>query len=317
MIERQILIFRSVMSCGSASGAARLLNLSQPAISQAIRKLEERADTPLFERIRGRLHPTEAAYALMSEVDHYYLGIDAIEHRLKSLKHYSGGRLVVASLPLLAAHAIPKALQHLPILEQELSVSLQVMSSKEVRQRLLARQCDMGFMADEVSCTGLEHSLFSRMSGMIALPAQHPLTRHSIITPEDLTKHPFISLNPEDTSQRQLNLLLEQANVVLSPVIETPYAFTVCELVKNGIGMGLVNPIGALDYLDRGVVLRPFSGKVWFTTYLAFAQGASAKRLVRQFISLMRQHLQAELSALGISLLEDLPPTNELTDHPT
>lgn len=58
---RQIEVFRAIMMTGSISGAAKLLNVSQPAISRLISYTETRVGLVLFERIKGRLYPTPEA----------------------------------------------------------------------------------------------------------------------------------------------------------------------------------------------------------------------------------------------------------------
>ena len=86
MLLREIEVFRSVMSVGSASKAAALLGVTQPAISQSLRRLEEAAGFPLFRRLRGRLQPTPEAQALLVEVERVFVGLSSIEHRMRSLK---------------------------------------------------------------------------------------------------------------------------------------------------------------------------------------------------------------------------------------
>ena len=87
------------MLTGSTSRAAEKLNISQPAVSQAIRKLEENAGLKLFARMRGRLLPTQEATALMVDVDQHFIGMEAIAHRLRSLSELGLGRLAVAAYP--------------------------------------------------------------------------------------------------------------------------------------------------------------------------------------------------------------------------
>ena len=66
---RDFEIFRTVMTSGSASKAAALLGISQPGVSQCLRKLETRAGLALFQRVRGRLVPTPEAQALHAEIE--------------------------------------------------------------------------------------------------------------------------------------------------------------------------------------------------------------------------------------------------------
>lgn len=101
MVIRDIEVFRAVMNAGSTSKAAGLLGISQPAVSQAIRRLESAAGFRLFERVRSRLVPTQEAMALMRDVDRYFIGFEVIEHRIRSLRSYGLGQMSIASLPAL------------------------------------------------------------------------------------------------------------------------------------------------------------------------------------------------------------------------
>lgn len=296
---REIEVFRTVMTAGTTSKAARLMGISQPAISQSLRRLEQRAGVALFLRIRSRLQPTPAAHALLAEVDRYFVGLDLIEHRLRSLSQFTGGRLTVASLPALGIGFLPRVLRNMKLLAEQRTVSLQIMSSREVRERLLSGQCDIGLMADEVSTIGLEHSIFSRLPGVVAIPISHPLAHRTVIKPTDLNGQPFIALNPEDTSRRQLQGVLDRYSVVPSTVVETPYSVSVCELVQQGVGLGLVNPVAALDYVRRGIVLRPFSEELVFTGILAFPAGTQPTTFMQTFIAAMRTQLAMDMSAVS------------------
>ncbi|MFN5723293.1 MAG: LysR family transcriptional regulator, partial [Betaproteobacteria bacterium] len=79
---RDIEIFRAVMQAGSTSKAAVLLDVSQPAVSQAIKRFETSSELRLFDRVRGRLVPTREAQALLVEVDQYFSGLENLRHRV-------------------------------------------------------------------------------------------------------------------------------------------------------------------------------------------------------------------------------------------
>lgn len=298
---KEIEIFRTVMTCGTASKAARLLHISQPAVSQALQRLEKHAAVALFIRLRGRLHPTPEAYALLSEVERCFVGLDAIEHRLRSLKQFGEGRISVASLPALGVEFLPRALAKLDLVANKRTVSLQIMSSKEVRERILARQANIGLMAPEVSTIGLQHSEFSRLRGVIAIPRLHPLAHKALIHPSDLHRRNFISLNPEDVTQRQMQLIFDQHHVVPNTFVETPYAFSICEMVKHGMGIGLINPLSALAYSPtRHFVIRPFSEEILFTTRLVMpADDQPPSGFLQGFLALLRMQLHEDTQRIA------------------
>ncbi|NWA27966.1 LysR family transcriptional regulator [Pseudomonas gingeri] len=299
---REIEVFRAVMTAGTTSKAATMLGISQPAVSQAIRKLEEGADLQLFVRARGRLVPTQEAMALMVDVDQLFVGFEAIEHRLKSLRNLGIGRLTVAVHPALGNSFLPRALADFDLVKRDIQVSLRVLSSKEVHQQVSSGQCDFGLMADEMPVAGLEHSDFLDSIGVIVMHASHPLAKRRMIYPQDLAGVDFLALNPEDSSRHRLESTLRDEGVELKIRVETAYSHTLCELALLGVGVGFVNPVAVFDFINRGLVVKPFSVDVRFASLLVFRPGKPLPENARQFIRSLRIRLNKDLQQLERSL---------------
>lgn len=297
MRVNEIETFRAIMSSGSARKAAGLLGVTQPAISQSLKRLETEAGFALFQRLRGRLHPTPEAKALLVEVERVFVGLGAIEHRVKSLREFGVDQLQVACYPAFGLGFMPRCLKQLmasPAKGPRPHVSLQVLSSKEVKDRVVSGLADFGLMADEVSVDGLEPTTFATFPGVVVMKKGHPLARHKQIRPEQLAELPFLALNPEDASRRRLDAKLAEHGVTLSVSVHTPYAVSVCEMALHGLGVGVVNPITALDYADRGLVVRKLSVDVTFSCFLAIPAGQVLSGTAKRFLSLMRAQLQAD-----------------------
>lgn len=295
---REIEVFRSVMNAGSTSKAASMLGISQPAVSQAIRKLETSAGLELFNRVRGRLVPTREAQALMLDVDKFFTGMEVIEHRLKSLKQFGTDRLVIATYPALGNAFLPRALAGFQMAKRNVRVCLKVLSSREVHQDVTSGLCDFGLMADEMTVAGLEHSPFLDCAGVMVMPPGHPLANKPVIQPSDLLGHDFLALNPEDSSRRRLESALVPSGVALDIRVETPYAHTICEMALRGIGIGFVNPVAVVDYLDRGLIIRPFALDVRFNSLLLFRPGNPLAENARKLISGLRIQLAKDLKSV-------------------
>lgn len=288
MNARDIEIFRSVMVSGTASKTAALLGISQSAVSQSLRKLEKSADLCLFERIRGRLVPTREAQILLADIEQYFVGMQAIEHRIRSLRSDGSDRLSAAVYPALGFSFLPKVVASFRQRFPETRVSLQIMSSKDVHYHVSSGQVDFGLMADEMSVAGLEHSLFFRTPCVIVMRSDHPLSTKPIIGLADLDGVDFICLNPEDSSRRHLDSLLEKAGVAPHRVVDTPYSQSVCELALEGVGLGVANPVTALEYLDRGLVLKRVAFDVEFRAILLFRTDKLFSESSKQFLKYMR-----------------------------
>lgn len=75
---RHIEIFHAVMTAGSLTEAAHLLHTSQPTVSRELARFEKVIGLKLFERVRGRLHPTVQGLRLFEEVQRSWYGLDRI-----------------------------------------------------------------------------------------------------------------------------------------------------------------------------------------------------------------------------------------------
>jgi DNA-binding transcriptional LysR family regulator len=307
MEMRDIQVFRAVMQAGTTSKAATLLEVSQPAVSQSIRKLEASSELRLFDRVRGRLVPTQEALALMVEVDRCFTGFEVIEHRSPQPEVIWAGK---ACHRVHFRHWAPVSCRaRLPPsgwTTRRIQLSFQIMSSREVHQQVSAGQLDFGLMADELSVSGLEHSEFVRLPGVIVMNAQHPLARKKTIDADDLVSHPFLALNPEDASRRRLEQSLGASNMTLRPVLETPYSNSICEFALQGVGMGMAHPVQALDYLSRGLLLKPMTIETSFTGLSGvpgrqFPLSENAKDLLK----VMRIQLEADKKLLAESAWKD------------
>lgn len=304
MLERDIDIFRTVMTSGSATKAARLLGLSQPAVSLALRRLEKHAGLDLFQRAGGKLRPNQEAHALLAEVQRHYVGMDLIEHRIRTLSQFGAGRVRIASFPGLGIGFMPRVLADLGPQRERSLVSLQVMGSQDVRDCVLRGEAEFGLVADDVSVSGLEHALFAHYFGVVALPAGHPLAAQDVVTPRQLARYPFVSLNPGDTVSVRLDAICRAHGVQLRTAIESTYTISLCELVRSGIGIGIaiVNPVTACDYLGTGLVFRPFSERLDFTALTVWPPDQPASPFVRALPAAMRKRLEADMARLAAQM---------------
>ncbi len=297
MRVNEIETFRAVLQSGSARKAASLLGMSQPAVSKAIKRLEAEAGFPLFLRLRGRLQPTPEALALVPDVDQMYVGLSAITHRIKTLREFGVSTLQIASNPAFGTGLIPRALARMTGdrgSDSKTNVSLQILSSRDVRERVAAGYFDLGFFADEVVTEGVECSVFAEQPGVVVMPDRHPLARHKVIQAHQLAEVPFIALNPEDSSRHRLERKLKEYGVQLNISIHTPYAVNVCELALAGLGIGIVNPINALEYSRRGLTCRKLAFDAGVICIQANPAGRLLSGIAKQFLASLRMQLSEE-----------------------
>lgn len=294
---RQLEIFRAVMVSGSASRAADLLQITQPAVSRAIGELEAALDFLLFDRVRGRLVPTPEGQLFFRDVNVSFTGLDTLRASAARIRDFGSGSLRVASLAALGSTLVPRAIRTFRDSHPQIAITLQIHSSAMVRDLVANQQFDIGLAADEVDLSGLDTRPFANAKALCALPPGHPLAERDVIRPADLHGQPFVALAPEDRARARLTKALEAAGAHPEIVVETPASATVCALVLEGVGIGLINPMSALGFAERGLIFRPFEPEVYFTTHLLFRPDAQKARIVNRFVAEL-------MAARSITLLQ-------------
>ncbi len=289
--------FAAVMKTGSATGAAALLRVSQPAVSRALRRLEDTSRLSLFERQGKRLVPTPEARLLHAEILAAQAGLDRVRQAAARLAEIGTGVLRVGSSAALGLHLVPRALRRLLATRPGITVSFEIASSAVVRDRVVAGSFDIGLCADEVDLANVAWEFLAAPPGVIVMPAAHKLATRTEIRARDLAGEPWIALAPEDRARRRLEAVLAKAGMRVEPVAETPFSATVCELAGLGVGIGLANSLAfaAGGYAARGLVARPFAPRIPFRSLLLQPAGPARSILVKDFVAC----LKAEIAAAG------------------
>ncbi|STQ61390.1 LysR family transcriptional regulator [Pseudescherichia vulneris] len=141
---RHIEIFHAVMTAGNLTEAARLLHTSQPTVSRELARFEKVIGLTLFERSRGRLHPTVQGLRLFEEVQRSWYGLDRIVSAAESLREFRQGELSIVCLPVFSQSFLPLLLQ--PFLARYPEVSLNVVPQESplLEEWLSAQRHDLG-----------------------------------------------------------------------------------------------------------------------------------------------------------------------------
>jgi DNA-binding transcriptional LysR family regulator len=296
---RDIDIFRAIMQAGGASGAAALLDISQPAVSRSLAQLERDAGFRLFDRIKGRLVPTREGQLFHAEVRASYAGLDRLKQRAAQIREVGEGTLNIASLSALGHGVVPRAIAAFVKKHPDVRVGYQVRTSNVVRDLVASGRADVGLAADEVDTTGVLHSVFTTPRAVCVMRAAHPLARRSVIAPADLQDVPLLTLAPDDTVRHAMDKAFADAGVRPRVVIETPYSLSIAILAAQGVGVGLCNPMTVADEMVRGVAVRPFEPAIHFRALLLRPPDGARSVLVTDFIAALHDARNALASTAG------------------
>ena len=261
---RHIEVFRAVMTTGSVTDAAAMLNTSQPTISRELARFEYLIQMKLFERVRGRLRPTAHALQLFEEVQRAYFGLDRIISAATSLRQFEQGQLSIVCLPVFSQSLLPQTCRYFIGQFPNVSVSIVPQESPLLEEWLSAQRYDFGLTEVSHAPQGTEVIPLMMLDEICVLPDGHPLLEKAVLSPDDFEGQSFVSLSVTDSYRQQIDHIFRSAGVVRRMIIETHSAASVCSMVREGIGLAIVNPLTALDYADHGVHLRRLSFSIPF-----------------------------------------------------
>jgi DNA-binding transcriptional LysR family regulator len=275
LTHRQLGLFRSVMLHGNLSRAAEASNSSQPTLSRELARLEQILGFDLFDRVRGRLRPTARALALMQEVERSFVGLEQIAQRARELRTLSGTRLRLACLPALAHALVPHALLALSQTAPDALISVQPLESPWLEQALSEQRFDLGLSEASEPPPGVAWQALFEANEVAVLPATHRLCRKPVLQPQDFEGERFISLAASDPYRQAIDLLFAEQGVSRVLCLETESAVAICAMVRQGLGVAIVNPLTALECAGNGLEVRPLSAAIPFRIGLMLPDNAS------------------------------------------
>ncbi len=288
MNVRQVEAYRALMQTGSASRAADVLRVTQPAVSRLIAELEKNIGFPLFHRVRGRLIPTPESHRFFSDVQRTFVGLEDLKLSASKIRDSGSGVIKVASMPAAGPMVVPRAVSFFRKLHPNVTVDVQVMSAADVTAGVAAGRFDLGLAPTDDDSTGVDYEPFSTDAAVCAIPPGHWLADRAVVTPAALHGLDFIAHTPEDRLRHRIAGLMAEGGHDLNIVAESTFCTTVLAMVLHGVGVGVVNPIAVAGFVERGGTIRPFKPDISLTIFLVFRAGTQRSRSVRSMVKCLR-----------------------------
>lgn len=279
--------FRAVMLTGTVSAAAELLGRSQPAVSRLLDKLEAELGVTLFERRRGLVTPTSVARLLLDEIERAFVSLDSLKTFAARVAEGESSRIDAALMPALAHSFMPRLLAKFQKEWPRTRIVFHATVSARVEEWAASQQIDIGLAETPFRRSGFRIEPFSDAPYIAAVPRDHPLADRSRIEPADLADVPFISWTALTSAGQLVPQAFRAAGVRYAPAYETTISAAVWEMVKSGIGIGLIDPYTAVSQSDEHVRLIPFSPTIPFNVALLRPDTRSANRAVEALLDLL------------------------------
>jgi DNA-binding transcriptional LysR family regulator len=255
---RQLRYFIVLAETLSFRRAAERLNISQPPLTVAIRKLEEDLGAPLFSRSTRGVALTPAGEAALESARATLLQADKVRQAVNERTDAERGRLVIGFVSSATYDLLPRLLAAFRRRYPRVELALEESGGAEIARRLRLRQMDVGLVRlPLLEPVHLETSLLETDELLVAVPDAHVLGQRRSAPLGLLASEPFIGF-PAGSVLRDVILRgCHRAGFAPNVAQEVAHPHTLMSLVQSGLGVGLV-PAKAARHAPEGVkLLRP------------------------------------------------------------
>jgi DNA-binding transcriptional LysR family regulator len=237
---RQLKAFLAIAEAKTFTAGARLMNVTQAAISMQIRQLEDEVGLTLFTRTPRRVIITEAGEHLLDRARRILREHDAALAEISELAGAEHGRLRIGSASaMFATIQLPKILQNLKNRYPRAEITVNSGTSQTLSDRILHGELDIAFVSLPVESTNLlTELLFSDEIVAIANP-KHPLAKGKVISAAQLASENLILGEKGGNTRRMIDEFFAAASVRPNVVMELSRQEAINQMVENNMGVGI------------------------------------------------------------------------------
>ncbi len=233
-------VFCDVVESQSFSKAAILNFISQSAVSQQIRSLEERFEHKLIERGKRNLSPTQAGQLLYEAAKEILGRVEEVEHRLQRISRSVSGTVRVATIYSVGLHELHPHLTEFMRRYPGVRVRLEYDRANRIYEGVVANAIDIGIVAYPARRSGIEIRSFRSDELVLVCPPKHPLAGLRRVDIRKLAGQPFIAFDQDIPTRRAIDRILRGSAVRVQIAMEIDNIETIKRAVEIEAGISIL-----------------------------------------------------------------------------
>nr|WP_010131853.1 LysR family transcriptional regulator [Microbulbifer agarilyticus] len=294
---KQLRAFVAVATTHSLAEASAQLHVSQPAISVAIRSLEDSLGGTLFSREGRQLVLTPEGIAFVERarqlLHNWDNTLDAVQQRFRLQQ----GQLSIAAIPAFALNHMPELLRAFHQRYPDINIVLEDIVMERVISAVQEGRAELGFSFRPDDLGSLTFTPIGDDRFIAVLPQGHPLENKPLVHWADLAREPFIAMNRGSAVRRWTDAAFSQSDAVGDAVprliCEAYQLSTIGRLVKSGLGVSAAPSLCIGQMQSYGLVCKPLAEPVVCHPVGILAREVGALSAPAQaFVSIVLSELQ-------------------------
>ncbi|HEV8370514.1 MAG TPA: LysR substrate-binding domain-containing protein [Pyrinomonadaceae bacterium] len=288
----QLEYFSKVVQERSFSKAADRVFRTQPAVSIAIRRLEEEIGLPLLDRSQKTPVLTEAGQVVYDYAQRILALRDQVGQAISELQSLKRGRVRVGANESTSLYLLPDLILAFREQHPEVKVEIYRHVSSRLPREVLERNVDFALMASEPADRDLEAFPVLKDELVLIMSPKHPLAGRSSVKVKDLGKESFVAHNVKSGSRLKVIEAFARQHTPLNIAIELATIETIKRFVQKQVGLAFVPRMCVREELERGVLASvPVRGLTHNRIlWAAHRRGSSFSPAAAAFLKVLKQH---------------------------
>ena len=259
---RQLHCFVAVARSGSFAEAGSLLHLSQPALSIAIKNLEQEIGGKLLLRSTRSVALTPEGARFYPVVQRLLRDWDRSLEDVRNLFSLRRGKLDIAAVPTFASSLLPAVLAEYHGLYPDINISVHDVITENVVAMVRESRVELGVTFDPGEADDLNFSPLFRDRFVAVLPAGHELLERKSLKWRELKNYPYLALQRPSSIRLLIDATLLKHDIRLLPAFEAHQLASIGRMVTAGLGISVVPALSRSQMEEMGAQCRPLSGPV-------------------------------------------------------
>jgi DNA-binding transcriptional LysR family regulator len=291
----QLEFFLKVVAEGSFSKAADRVGRTQPAVSIAVRRLEEEVGAPLFDRSQKVPTLTEAGVVIQDYARRILALRDQARGAVAELRALRRGLVRVGANESTSLYLLPQVILAFRERHPEIKVEIYRHVSERLPREVLQGSVDFAVLAFEPEDRDLESFCVLRDELALILNPAHPLASRDEVTIEELGGQPFLAHNVRTGSRNKVIEAFAEHHTPLNITLELATVETIKRFVQLNVGLAFVPRMCVREELERGALASvPVRGLSYTRTlWVTHRRNATFSHAAAAFLSVLRQHTKA------------------------
>lgn len=282
---KQLKYFEMISRLGSVTRAAEEAHVAQPAISIAIKKLEQELGVDLFDRSQKRLVLTPEGSILLRRVDDVFTRLQDSITEINDYKMLMKGSIKIGITPIIGAFLFPRLFAEFQKKYPYFEPSFVEEGSLAIRNLLERSELDIGILITSKMSSRLATMPITSCSILVCFSANHPIGtigNHASVSPSELRDYPFIMFKEDTYSRKMIFEECEKYGFVPKVVFSSSQIETILSLVEQGVGITFLPD--AIVKKHPNIICRPLAKPLTIQAGIAWNKEKYLSSATRAFI---------------------------------